>query len=123
MSSSTRVALNQLTKFTPSLGGEKSFFGVAKSFFHSLTPTFVTRYLSTRILWHEACKWPALMTKQTSILLIEDDLMVRQALGQALAVENYHVVPAANRHEALREVGQRQIDIVLLDLNPRGENG
>src|SRR5213080_646508 len=63
------------------------------------------------------------MTKLKSILLIEDDLMVRQALGQALAVENYHVVPAANRHEALREVGQRQIDIVLLDLNPRGENG
>ena len=61
------------------------------------------------------------MTKLKSILLIEDDLMVRQALGQALAVENYHVVPAANRHEALREVGRGQIDIVLLDLNPRGE--
>src|SRR5205823_2398112 len=63
------------------------------------------------------------MTKMKSILLIDEDLMVRQALGQALAVENYEVVPAANRHEALREVGQRQIDIVLLDLNPRGENG
>src|SRR5437899_1810144 len=63
------------------------------------------------------------MTEMKNVLLIEDDLMVSQALGQALAVENYHVVPAANRHEALREVGQRQIDIVLLDLNPRGENG
>ena len=63
------------------------------------------------------------MTKLKNILLIEDDPMVSQALGQALAVENYHVVPAANRCEALREVGQRQIDIVLLDLNPRGENG
>ena len=61
------------------------------------------------------------MTKLKNILLIEDDLMVSQALGQALAVENYHVVPVANCHEALREVGQRQIDIVLLDLNPRGE--
>ena len=62
------------------------------------------------------------MTKQKNILLIDEDLMVRQALGQALAVENYHVVSAANRHEALREAGQQPIDIVLLDLNPRGEN-
>ena len=64
------------------------------------------------------------MTKKPkSILLIEDDLMVRQALGQALAAENYHVVPAANRDEAMREIGQHSIDIILLDLNPRGENG
>ena len=42
------------------------------------------------------------MTKQTNILLIDEDLMVRQALGQALAMENYHVVYAANGHEALR---------------------
>jgi len=63
------------------------------------------------------------MTKPKSILLIDDDLMVRQALGQALAVENYHVVPAANHHGALREVGQRQIHIILLDLNPRSANG
>lgn len=49
--------------------------------------------------------------------------MVRQALGQALAAENFEVVLAANRHDALREVGQQPIDIVLLDLNPRTENG
>ena len=63
------------------------------------------------------------MTKLKSVLLIDDDLMVRQALGQALEVEHYHVVSAANRHEAVREVEQCQIDIVLLDLNPRCENG
>ena len=63
------------------------------------------------------------MTRQTNILLIDDDVMVRQALGQALTVENYHVVPAANRQEALREVGNHPIDIVLLDVNPRNENG
>jgi len=49
--------------------------------------------------------------------------MVRRALGQALAIENYNVVPVANGHEALHEVRQHPIDIVLLDLNPRGENG
>jgi CheY-like chemotaxis protein len=63
------------------------------------------------------------MTKSKNILLIDDDLTIRQALGQALAVENYRVVPAANRHEALRHAGQQPFDIVLLDLNPRNENG
>ena len=52
--------------------------------------------------------------------------MVRQAIGQVLAVENYHVVSARDQKEALREftrqpVDQR-IDIVLLDLNPRNED-
>src|SRR5438093_9556212 len=63
------------------------------------------------------------MARQTNILLIDEDTTVRQALGQVLTVENYRVVPAANRQEALREFGQNQIDIVLLDLNPRHENG
>ena len=63
------------------------------------------------------------MRRQTSILLIDEDLMVRQALGQALAMENYHVVPVANRYEALLEIEQHRIDIVLLDLNSSGKNG
>src|SRR5262245_26107622 len=62
------------------------------------------------------------MNRPISILLIEDDPWVRQALGQALAVENYHVVPAANRQEALREFGNHFIDILLLDVNPWNEN-
>ena len=52
--------------------------------------------------------------------------MVRQALGQALAVENYRVVPAQNQQEALREFSRQPIDqpidVVLLDINPRDEN-
>jgi DNA-binding response OmpR family regulator len=63
------------------------------------------------------------MTRQIIILLIDDDLMVRQALEHVLAVENYQVVPAANRQEALQEFGKRQIDIVVIDVNPRHENG
>jgi DNA-binding response OmpR family regulator len=66
------------------------------------------------------------VSRQTNILLIEDDLMVRQALGHALACENYRVFPARNHQEALSEF-QRQpadqpIDVVLLDLNPPNEN-
>jgi two-component system KDP operon response regulator KdpE len=66
------------------------------------------------------------MTRQKNILLIEGDLMVRQALGQALTVENYRVVPARNQQEALREFSRQPsdqpIDLVLLDLNPTNEN-
>jgi DNA-binding response OmpR family regulator len=52
--------------------------------------------------------------------------MVRQALGQALAVENYRVFSAQNQREALIEFGgqplDQPIDVVLLDLNPRNES-
>ena len=52
--------------------------------------------------------------------------MVRQALCQALAAENYRVVPACNQHQALREFSSQPsdqpIDVVLLDLNPRNES-
>ena len=79
---------------------------------------------NTAHIRHAGCEGAVMQPNgQKNILLIEDDLMVRQALGQALTTENYQVVQAANRHEALHEVGQRLIDIVLLDLNPRTENG
>jgi DNA-binding response OmpR family regulator len=58
--------------------------------------------------------------------LIEEDAMVRQALAQVLAVENYRVVLAPNQHEALQEFKSQPhdqpIDLVLLDLNPRNES-
>lgn len=59
----------------------------------------------------------------TSILLVDDDLMVRQALEQALATENYFVVAAANREEALRQLGRHRIDILLVDVHPWSEDG
>ena len=66
------------------------------------------------------------MKRQTNILLIDDDLRVRQALGQALALENYRVVPAQSQREALYEFENqptdRPIDVVLLDLNPPNED-
>jgi DNA-binding response OmpR family regulator len=63
------------------------------------------------------------MTTRTSILLVDDDSMVRQALEQALAAENYFVVPAANRDEALRQLEKHPIDILLVDLHPWKEDG
>ena len=66
------------------------------------------------------------MGRQASILLVDDDLNVRQALGEALAVENYQVALAASGDEAvrrLREKGGTEFDAVLLDLRLGPGNG
>jgi DNA-binding response OmpR family regulator len=60
---------------------------------------------------------------KTNILLVDDDSSVREALGQALCNERFHVVSAANGPEALRKFGENQIDIALLDLNLGAESG
>ena len=66
------------------------------------------------------------MTRQRNILLIDDDSVVRQSLGQALMVENFRVFCARNQQEALlkfqRQPTDQPFDVILLDLNPRNEN-
>jgi DNA-binding NtrC family response regulator len=54
---------------------------------------------------------------------VDDDNIVRQSLEQALTLENFCVVTAANRQEALHGFGANRIDIVLLDLHLGRESG
>ncbi len=63
------------------------------------------------------------MTQRANVLLVDDDVTVRQSLERVLTLENFRVVPVSNGHDALREFGQKHIDIVLLDLNLGEENG
>jgi len=63
------------------------------------------------------------VSRKTTVLLVEDDLPVSQALGHALASENYAIVPAANSREALKGFAEHSIDVALLDLNLGKENG
>jgi len=63
------------------------------------------------------------VTHRTNVLLVDDDVTVRQSLEQVLTLENFRVVPVSNGHEALREFGEKHIDIVLLDLNLGKESG
>ena len=58
-----------------------------------------------------------------SVLLLDDDDNVRQAVQRVLTAENFRVVPAANRLEALERCQASRIDVVLLDLNLGKENG
>jgi DNA-binding NtrC family response regulator len=59
----------------------------------------------------------------TNILLVDDDLVVRQSLEHALTRENFKVFSAANRQEALRGFGENRIDVALLALSPRPDSG
>ena len=63
------------------------------------------------------------MAQRMHVLLVDDDIVVRQSLEQALLLENFLVVPVGTGHEALREIGEKRIDIVLLDLNLGTESG
>lgn len=50
------------------------------------------------------------------ILVVDDDLQVRESLGKLLRAEGYDVVPAADRQAAIREFYTGQVDLMLLDL-------
>ena len=63
------------------------------------------------------------MARKKHVLLVDDDVTVRQSLHQALMLENFNVRQAANGQEALREFHEHRIDVVLLDINLGEESG
>lgn len=52
----------------------------------------------------------------TTLLLVEDDHRIRQALRLALADEGYEVREAATGSQALVQIGVRTVDVVLLEV-------
>jgi DNA-binding response OmpR family regulator len=60
---------------------------------------------------------------KTKILLVDDDPAIREMLGRVLVEQGYEVLPAANGRDALDLAEERQIDLVLLDLNLPIKNG
>ena len=63
------------------------------------------------------------MARQNNLLLIENDMAVRDALTHVLSTENYNVLRAASSEEALLSYRHNPVDMVLLDLNLGLENG
>jgi DNA-binding response OmpR family regulator len=52
----------------------------------------------------------------TTLLLVEDDSRIRQALRLALTDEGYGVQEAASGEQALHQIAAKPVDVVLLDL-------
>src|SRR6266567_8196006 len=63
------------------------------------------------------------MSKPINLLLVEDDLAVREPLAKLLSGENYNVFVAANFEEAVAGQRDNQIEVVLLDLQLGNEDG
>jgi DNA-binding NtrC family response regulator len=62
------------------------------------------------------------VVNKTNILVIDEDLMVRQTLSCALEDDGFQAFPAANRQEAVSHIGSQRIHVLLMDVNPRFEN-
>ena len=78
--------------------------------------------------WHLTCNAATarvltIMTRQCSLLFIEDDLAVRESITRVLEAEGYQVSSAASCPDAIHELDRRPVDMVLLDLNLGKEEG
>jgi DNA-binding response OmpR family regulator len=63
------------------------------------------------------------MTPQTTILIVDDDDLLRLSLSLILQKENYRVEAAANANEALDCLHTHEYDLMFLDLNMPGIGG
>lgn len=59
----------------------------------------------------------------TTILIVDDDVNIRNLVAEALEREGYAVQKAASGTEALRQIAQEKPDLVLLDLMLPGLSG
>ena len=57
------------------------------------------------------------------ILIIDDEAEIRESLETLLQLEGYSVVVAATGREGLEQIGERNFDVILLDLALPDKNG
>ena len=62
-------------------------------------------------------------TSAGRILIIDDEAEIRESLETLLQIEGYTVAVAASGQEGLAQIGQRNFDVVLLDLALPDKNG
>lgn len=63
------------------------------------------------------------MTRQNTILIVDDEDPLRRSLSLILQKQNYRVETAANAEAALECLQSREYDLMFLDLNMPGMNG
>ena len=57
------------------------------------------------------------------VLVVDDEPMVRKTIETILKHEGHHIVTAKDGLSALEAFGEREVDIVLLDVGMPGMNG
>lgn len=60
---------------------------------------------------------------QAKLLLVEDDASLREALEDTLAIAGYQFVSAGNGEQALVQLEQHSVDMVISDINMPGMDG
>lgn len=63
------------------------------------------------------------MTEQESLLIVDDEQAIRRLLKEWLSVEGYHCREAAGAAQALEELRNDAVSLVLLDINMPGKTG
>jgi two-component system, OmpR family, response regulator len=61
--------------------------------------------------------------RETRVLIVDDDRVLRHALSSLLQTAGYKVEQAADGQEALRRLPAAPVDVMLLDVNLPGMNG
>src|SRR5262245_8990955 len=59
----------------------------------------------------------------TRILIVDDDPQIRRVLRTALVAQGYQVADARNGEEALDDLREEKVDLVILDMNMPGMSG
>jgi len=62
-------------------------------------------------------------TERETILIIDDEELVRQVIRRKLSSEGYHCLEAANANQALDELKRNSIELVILDIKMPGKSG
>jgi len=58
-----------------------------------------------------------------TVLIVDDELNIRESLAKALRLSGYETVVAADGHEGVRAYREHRPNLVLLDLNMPQRNG
>ena len=63
------------------------------------------------------------MTSKGNLLVVDDELSVRDSLAKWFTEEGYEVIAAENASQALTCVAEQSFDVALVDIKMRGTDG
>lgn len=63
------------------------------------------------------------MENRSSILIVDDEVLVRELIADYLIDEGYQVLQAANGEDALKTLREQEVDLVILDFMMPGMDG